>query len=45
VLPSLSIVIPAFNEAASIDASVRDALAVGPAPRLPGPDVEPDVAR
>ena len=29
VLPSLSIVIPAFNEAASIEASVRDALAVG----------------
>jgi glycosyltransferase involved in cell wall biosynthesis len=31
VLPSLSIVIPAFNEAASIEASVRDALEVGAA--------------
>jgi dolichol-phosphate mannosyltransferase len=31
VLPSLSIVIPAYNEAASIEASVRDALAVGAA--------------
>jgi glycosyltransferase involved in cell wall biosynthesis len=29
VLPSLSIVIPAFDEAASIAASVRDAIAVG----------------
>jgi glycosyltransferase involved in cell wall biosynthesis len=29
VLPSFSIVIPAFNEAASIGASVRDALEVG----------------
>ena len=29
MLPSLSIVIPAYNEAASIEASVRDALAVG----------------
>jgi glycosyltransferase involved in cell wall biosynthesis len=29
VLPSLSIVIPAFNEAASIEATVRDALEVG----------------
>ena len=31
MLPSLSIVIPAFNEAASIEASVRDALEVGAA--------------
>jgi glycosyltransferase involved in cell wall biosynthesis len=31
VLPSLSIVMPAFNEAASIAASVRDALEVGAA--------------
>lgn len=31
VLPSLSIVIPAYNEAASIAASVRDALEVGAA--------------
>jgi dolichol-phosphate mannosyltransferase len=31
VLPSLSIVIPAYNEAASIEASVRDALEVGSA--------------
>jgi glycosyltransferase involved in cell wall biosynthesis len=31
VLPSLSIVIPAFNEATSIEASVRDALEVGAA--------------
>jgi glycosyltransferase involved in cell wall biosynthesis len=31
VLPSLSIVIPAFNEAASIAATVRDALEVGAA--------------
>jgi glycosyltransferase involved in cell wall biosynthesis len=29
MLPSLSIVIPAYNEAASIEATVRDALAVG----------------
>jgi dolichol-phosphate mannosyltransferase len=29
MLPSLSIVIPAYNEAASIDATVRDALALG----------------
>ena len=31
MLPSLSIAIPAFNEAASIEASVRDALEVGAA--------------
>ena len=31
MLPSLSIVIPAFNEAASIEATVRDALDVGAA--------------
>jgi len=31
VLPSLSIVIPAFNEAPSIEATVRDALAIGAA--------------
>ncbi|HEY0483565.1 MAG TPA: glycosyltransferase family 2 protein [Kofleriaceae bacterium] len=31
MLPSLSIVIPAFNEAASIEATVRDALEVGAA--------------
>src|SRR5437868_5243000 len=31
VLPSLSIVIPAFNEAASIAATLRDALEVGAA--------------
>ena len=31
VLPSLSIVISAYNEAASIEASVRDALEVGAA--------------
>ena len=31
MLPSLSIVIPAFNEAASTEASVRDALEVGAA--------------
>ena len=34
VLPSLSIVIPAFNEAASIAATVRDALEVGAAHAL-----------